>query len=146
MYDNIEVELRGVQQALQSSCTVSTMLLPTGELELGDEPAQLHRLADVTEARLHHAQEEIEQATYTLKQVQGVLIEQHQVEEQEKVSLWAKFEEEKTQMQQEKEQLLAKQLEVKEAINRALHPVTGLDPQEEYRVTHQVENLAEAIQ
>jgi hypothetical protein len=35
--------------------------------------------------------------------VQGVLIEQRQVAEQEKVSLQKKFEEEKTQIQQEKE-------------------------------------------
>jgi hypothetical protein len=36
MYDRIETELRGVQQALQSSCAVSTA---PGEPELGDEPA-----------------------------------------------------------------------------------------------------------
>jgi hypothetical protein len=63
MYDRIEVELRGVQQALQSSRTVSTMPLPSGEQELGDEPAQLRRLADATEAHLRRAQEETEQAT-----------------------------------------------------------------------------------
>jgi hypothetical protein len=50
--------------------------LPSGEPELGDEPAQLHRLADATEARLRRAQEETEQATQALKQVQEVLIEQ----------------------------------------------------------------------
>jgi hypothetical protein len=61
--------------------------LPLGEPELGDEPAQLRRLADAVEARLRHAQEEIEQATQALKQVQGVIIEQHRVAEQEKVSL-----------------------------------------------------------
>jgi hypothetical protein len=110
---------------------VSTAPLPSGEPELGDEPAQLRRLADVVEARLRRAQEEIEQATQALKQVQGVIIEQCRVAEQEKVSLQAKFEEEKAQMQQEKEQLLAEKLEVKEAVNRALHSVTGLEPQEE---------------
>jgi chromosome segregation ATPase len=78
--------------------------------------------------------------------VQGIIVEQHRVAEQEKVSLQAKFEEEKAQMQQEKEQLLAEQLEVKEAVNRALHSVTGLEPQAEDRVTHQVEKLTEAIQ
>jgi hypothetical protein len=48
--------------------------------------------------------------------------------EQEKVDLQTKFEEEKAQIQQEKEQLLAEQLEVKEEINRALCSVTCLDP------------------
>jgi hypothetical protein len=58
MYDRIEVELRGVQQALQSSRAVSTVPPPSEAPELGDEPAQLRRLADVTEARLCRAQEE----------------------------------------------------------------------------------------
>jgi hypothetical protein len=49
-------------------------------------------------------------------------------------------------MQQEKEQLLAEQLEVKETVNRALHSMTGLEPREEDRVTHQVELLMESIQ
>jgi hypothetical protein len=98
---------------------------------LGDEPAQLHRLADAVEARLRRAQEETEQATQALKQVQGIIVEQHRVAEQEKVALQAKFEEEKVQMQQEKEQLLAEKLEVKEAVNRALCSVIGLEPQAE---------------
>jgi hypothetical protein len=46
MYDRIEVELRGVQQALQSSHAVSTAPPPSEAPELGDEPTQLHRLAD----------------------------------------------------------------------------------------------------
>jgi hypothetical protein len=124
----------------------SPLPLPSGELELGDEPAQLHRVADVVEAHLRRAQEEAEQATQALKQVQGVLIEQRRVAEQEKISLQTKFDEEKVQMQQEKEQLLAGQLEVKEAVNRALRSVTGLEPQAEDRVEHQVEQLVEAIQ
>jgi hypothetical protein len=49
-------------------------------------------------------------------------------------------------MKQEKEQLLTEQFEVKEAVNRALHPVIGLEPQEEDQVTHQVEKLVEPIQ
>jgi hypothetical protein len=110
---------------------VSTVPLSSGEPELGDEPAQLHRLADVVEARLRRTQEEVEQATQTLKQVQGDIVEQRRIAEQEKVSLQAKFEAEKAQMQQEKEQLLAEQLEVKEAVNRALRSVTGLELQAE---------------
>jgi hypothetical protein len=60
---------------------VSSAPLPSGEPELGEEPAQLHRQVDAVEARLCHAQEEIEQATHALKQVQGIIIEQHRVAE-----------------------------------------------------------------
>jgi hypothetical protein len=56
MYDIIEVELKGVQQALQSSRALSTTAPPSEELELGDEPAQLHRLGDVTKTHLRQAQ------------------------------------------------------------------------------------------
>jgi hypothetical protein len=52
MYDRIEVELRGVHHALQSSCAVSTAPLPSGEPELGNEPTQLHQLAETVEAHL----------------------------------------------------------------------------------------------
>jgi len=78
MYDWIESELRGVQQALQSNYVVSTV---PKEPELGDEPSQLHHLADIVEARLWRAQEEIQQATQALRQVQGVLIEKHSATE-----------------------------------------------------------------
>jgi hypothetical protein len=70
-----------------------------------------------------------------LTQVQGVLIEKHSAAEQENLSLQAKFDEEKAQLQQEKEQFLAEQLEVKEAINRALHSVTVLEIKAEDQVT-----------
>jgi hypothetical protein len=42
--------------------------------------------------------------------------------------------------------LLTEQLEVKEEVNRALHSMTGLGPNEEDRVEHQVEQLTEAIE
>jgi hypothetical protein len=70
MYDRIETELRGVYQALQSSCVVSTTPQSLEEQDLGDEPAQLHRIADVIEARLRREQEEKEQATVALKKAQ----------------------------------------------------------------------------
>jgi hypothetical protein len=146
MYDRIKVELRGVQQALQSSHAVSTVPHPSEAPELGDEPTQLHRLADATEAHLRRAQEETEQATEALKQVKKVVIEKHRVAQQEKVSLQTKFEEEKAQIQQEKEKLLTEQLRVKEAVSRALHSVTGLEKKVEEPVEHQVAQLAEAIQ
>jgi hypothetical protein len=60
MYEKIEAELRGVQQALHSSHTVSTASPPSKEIELRDEPTQLRRLDDATEARICHAQEETE--------------------------------------------------------------------------------------
>jgi hypothetical protein len=63
MYDRIEVELQGVQHALQSSRAVSIAPLPSRELELGDDLAQIHRLADVIEAHLHRAQEETKKST-----------------------------------------------------------------------------------
>jgi hypothetical protein len=63
MYDRIEVELQGVQQDIQSIHVVSIVPLPSGEQESGDEPTQLRRLADATEAHLRQAQEETEQAT-----------------------------------------------------------------------------------
>jgi hypothetical protein len=75
MYERIEAELRGVQQALHSSHAVSTAPPPSEETELGDEPAQLHRIADATEAHLRRMQEEKEQATVALKQAQEEVIE-----------------------------------------------------------------------
>jgi hypothetical protein len=81
MYNRIEVELQGVQQALQSSHAVSTVPLPLGTPEPGDEPTQLHRLTDTVEAHLRRAQEETTQATQALVQVQGVLVEQRQAVE-----------------------------------------------------------------
>jgi hypothetical protein len=42
--------------------------------------------------------------------------------------------------------LLAEKLKVKEAVNRELRSMTGLEPQTEDRVTQQVEQLIEAIQ
>jgi hypothetical protein len=56
MYDRIEEELRGVQQALHYN-----------HILLGDEPTQLRRIADATKAHLYRAQEEKEQAKVALK-------------------------------------------------------------------------------
>jgi hypothetical protein len=81
MYNRIEIELQGVQQALQSSRTVSTAPLTAGTVEPGDEPAQLHRIVDMVEAHLRRAQEDTVQATQALTQVQGVLVEQRSAAE-----------------------------------------------------------------
>jgi hypothetical protein len=52
----------------------------------------------------------------------------------------------KHRSKQEKEKLLTEKLRVKEAVNRALHSMTGLEKKVEEPVEHQVAQLAEAIQ
>jgi hypothetical protein len=52
MYNKIEIELQGVQQALQSSHTVSSIPLPKGTTEEGNEPVQLHNIANTVEVCL----------------------------------------------------------------------------------------------
>jgi hypothetical protein len=146
MYERIEEELRGVQKSLHSSCAVSTAPPPSKEIALGDECAQLRRIADVTEAHLRRVQEENEQATVALKQAQEEVIEKCRVAQQEKDDLQAKFAEDRVQIQQEKEQLLVEQVGVKEAVNRSLLYVTGLEHIEEDPMENQVAKLAEAIQ
>jgi uncharacterized protein YbbK (DUF523 family) len=58
-----------------------------GGIEVGDEPAQLRRLADATEAHLRRVQEEKEQATEALKQAKEEALEKHRVAQQEKDDL-----------------------------------------------------------
>jgi hypothetical protein len=52
MYDWMEAELKGVQQDIYLICVVSTMPFSLGGIEVGDEPAQLCRIAYATEAHL----------------------------------------------------------------------------------------------
>jgi chromosome segregation ATPase len=146
MFDRIEAELKGVQQALYSSRAVSTAPLSSGDIEVGDEPAQLRRLADSTEAHLRRVQEEKEQATEALKQAKEEALEQRRVAQQEKDDLQAKFAEDRAQIQKEKEQLLMEQIGVKEAVTRALRSVSGLAQMEEETTESQVGKLVEAIQ
>ena len=79
MYEKIEVELKGVQQALYSSHVVSTTPSSSEGIELGDEPNQLHRIADVKEARLRRVQEEKEQAMEALNKEKEEALEQRWV-------------------------------------------------------------------
>jgi hypothetical protein len=51
-----------------------------------------------------------------------------------KYSLQEKWDEEKEELQQSKEQLLAEKLEVKERVNRALHSVTVIEVQTKEQV------------
>jgi hypothetical protein len=113
---------------------------------LGYDPTQIHRIVDATEAHLLPTQEETEQATEALKQVQKVVIEKHRVAQQDKVSLQTKFEEEKAQIQQEKEKLLSDQFRVKEGVNKELRSMTGLEQKEEELIELQVAEFAKAIQ
>ena len=79
MYNIIEIELQGVKKAPQSSHAVSTAPLPEGTTEAGDEPVQLHRIADTVEVRLQKAEEATAQATQDLKQAQEEIIEKHEL-------------------------------------------------------------------
>jgi hypothetical protein len=76
-------------------------------------------------------QEETEKATQALAQVQGVLLEKHCVAERENLALQANFDEEKSHLQQEKEQFLVEQLEVKEMVNKTLLSVAVIEIQAE---------------
>jgi hypothetical protein len=66
--------------------------------------------------------------------------------QQEKENLQTKFEEDRVQIQHEKEQLLVKQVGVKESVRRALRSLTSLEKMEEDIVENQVAKLDEAIQ
>jgi hypothetical protein len=67
------------------------------------------------------------QDTQALAQVQEILVEQGSAAEHENLVLQVKFDEEKGQIQQGKEQFLAEQLEMKEAVKRSLHFVTVIE-------------------
>jgi hypothetical protein len=146
MYNRIEIELQGVQQALQSSRAVSSAALPEGTTKEGDEPVQLHKIADTVEVHLRKAQEETTQATQALKKAQEEIIEQRRAAQQEKDAIQAKFEEDRAKIQKEKEQLLTKQIGIEEAVNRAFLSVTGLEQKAEEPIERQVMKLAEVIQ
>jgi hypothetical protein len=85
------------------------------------------------------------QATQALTQVQGVLVEQCSTVEREKLALQAKFDEEKSQLQKEKEQLLTEQIKVKEMVNITLRSVTIIEVKAEERIPQQVVQLEEVI-
>jgi len=74
------------------------------------------------------------QDTQSLAQVQEDLLEKCDTAEWEKISLQEKWDEERAQLQQSKEQLLVEQLEVKERFNKALHSMTGVEVKTEERV------------
>jgi hypothetical protein len=66
--------------------------------------------------------------------------------ENDKAELQAKFQEEKSQLQREKEKLLAERAMVKEAVSKACHFVPGLAQEEQELVEAQVVKLVETLQ
>jgi hypothetical protein len=146
LYERIEKELKDIQQAIYSSCAVPTAPSSSKIVELGDEPTQLRRLVDATEAQLHRVQEEKEQATKALKQEKEEVLEKLRVAQKEKNEIQAKFEQNNAKIQEEKDQLLTEKIVIKEAVTKALHSVSGLAQEEEESTEIQVGKLAEAIQ
>jgi hypothetical protein len=142
--------LKEVQQAVHLVCAVQTA---SQIAELGDEPAQLRRLADATEARLQKVQEEKEKATEALKQEKDEALEQLRVArysvaayESEREEFQAMIQKEKSQLQREKEHLLVEQATIKEVVSKACHTVPGLAQEEQNSVKAQVLKLVETIQ
>jgi hypothetical protein len=80
------------------------------------------------------------------KKAKEETLEQRRIAKEEKDDLQAKFEEDREQIQGEKDQLLAEQIGVREAVTRALRSMLGLKPMEEETIEIQVGKLAEAIQ
>jgi hypothetical protein len=76
-----------------------------------------------------------------LAQVQSALIEKQRKVEQEQLSLQAKWEKDKSQLQWSKEQLLAEQLDMQERVHKALHSVMVIEVKMEERVPQQVTQL-----
>jgi hypothetical protein len=129
MYGRVEKKLKEVQQAI---CLVHVVPTASQTTELGDEPAQLRRLADATEARLQKIQEEKEKAMEALKQEKDEVLEQLRVArysvaayESEREEFWAMLQEDNAKLQREKEQLLAEGAIVKEAVSKSCHSVPG---------------------
>jgi hypothetical protein len=145
VFSRIKAKLQEVQQTLKSIRAISTTPLTVGTTELGDERAQLHWIVVIVEAHLRRAQEETMQATQALAQAQGDVLEKRSNAEREKLALQAKWDEEKAELQQSKEQLLTEQLEVKARVNRALHSMTIVEVQTEEQVPQQVAQLEEVI-
>jgi gamma-glutamylcysteine synthetase len=99
---------------------------------LGDEPAQLRRVAYAKKSRIQKFQEEKEKATEALKQERIESFEQLRVVwysvvsyESEREEFQAMLQEEKAQLQKDKEKVLAEQAIVKEAVSKAYHSVPG---------------------
>jgi hypothetical protein len=146
LFHQITGEFKEAQQALQSSQAVSMAPLTMEISGTGDEPTQLRQITEKVEARLRRAQEDIAKATQALVQAQSTHEEQQRKEEQEQLDLQAKWEEEKSQLQQSKDQLLAEQLETQERVHKALRSVTIIEVKMEDHLPQQVTQLEAVIQ
>jgi hypothetical protein len=153
LYKRIDKDLKEIQQSIYLSRAVPAAPSSSKIAELGDKPAQLQRLADATEARLHQVHEEKEKDTKALKQENEEVLEKLRVAhscitayEKEKDEIWAMFEEDKEKIQKEKYQLLAEQTTVKEEMTKSLRSVLGLEQEEQESTEIQVGKLVEAIQ
>jgi hypothetical protein len=153
LYEIIEKELKEIHQSIHSSLVVPTAPPSSKIAELGDEPTQLRRLADATEAQLHPVHEEKEKATKSLKKEKEEVLEQLRVAqscvtayEKEKDEIRVMFKEDKENVQKEKYQLLVEQTAVKEEVTKALHSVPSLAQEELESIDMQVGKIAEAIQ
>jgi hypothetical protein len=79
LYEKFEKELKEIQEAICSVCEISTMPSSLETVELGEEPAQLQILADVTEAWIQKVKEEKEKATESMKKEKDEVLEQLRV-------------------------------------------------------------------
>jgi hypothetical protein len=86
------------EEELRGTTSPSLQRMQKHQKLLGDEPAQLHRIADATEAHLHRVQKKKNRPQWHLKQAQEEVMEQRRVAQQEKDDLQTKFEEDKAQI------------------------------------------------
>lgn len=153
LYLKVEKELKEIHRAIQFIHIVPIVPSSSNIAELGDELAQLRRLAYETEAQLHKFQEEKEKAIEALKKEKEEFLEKLRVAryyvttyENKKYEFQVMLEEEKEKIQREKDQLLAEKTTVKEAVSKELRSVSSLAQEEHESVEIQVMKLAEAIQ
>jgi hypothetical protein len=81
-----------------------------------------------------------------LKQAKEEALEQRRVVQQDKYDLREKFKEDTKQIQREKDEQIAEQIGVREAVTRELCSMPGLAQMEEDPTKSQVGKLIEAIQ
>ena len=120
--------------------------MPEGTPKVGDESVQLHRIVDLVKVHLQKAEEVTTQATQSLKHAHEEIIEQRQAAQQEKEAIQENFDKELTKIQKEKEQLLAKQIGIEEAVNKSFCSMNGLEQKAEEPIERQVMKLAKVIQ
>ena len=81
-----------------------------------------------------------------MKQEKEEVLGQLRVAQKDKYEIRVVFEEDKENIQKEKDQLITEQTMVKEVVTKALFSVSGLAWEEEMSIVIQVGNIVEAIQ